>query len=318
MSDTLSFEMVNAQIDECYWSGDYVGALELATSHLNDFPDYRGLMIYWQLCMSARVEGSKGAVRVLKDALDEDFWFTEAILRESPSLAPLVGIPEYEQLIVRSAAMVAEDNEQPPESIVVEPKAHMESYPLLLGLHGNSMPALAARLAWEGLSEEGYLLAFPQSKQMGFWKADYVWNDRDVAVQEVSDYFETICEQYPIDRDRVVISGHSMGGQPAIWLALSGIIKAKGFITIGPYLPEEEIDAWDETIEAGKGSNIRGVIFLGEQDKSVPHEGIHKLAQRLNTEGKLCKIEIVPNEGHEITSEFRRRFPEALHFVAGG
>jgi dienelactone hydrolase len=318
MGSTFTFREVNEQITMLYQAGDYDGALALATRHIDDFPERRSEMIYWRLCMSARVEEAEKPIRILEQALDEGYWFGETVLRESPSLIPLVDIPAYEQLIARSAAMAAEDLDQSPELIIIPPEGRKGPLPLLLGLHENVGTSLSARSSWEGLGKEGYLLAFPSSSQPGFWKGGFIWDNRDIAKQEVSEHFASVCDQHEVDLERVVITGHSMGGQLAIWLALSRTIKVRGFIAVGPYLPDEEIDTWTELIEAAKASDMRGVIFLGEKDGDIPHEGVYRLAERLNAAGIACRVEMVPGEGHDITPEYQRRFPEALRFVAGG
>jgi predicted esterase len=317
MGNTPTFQEVNTEITERYQAGDYDKALALASRHLDDFPDRRVEMIYWRLCMSARVEEPEMAMRVLEQALDEGYWFSEAVLRESPSLVPLVGMPTYEELIARSAAMAASDMEEIPRSVVIPPEGRTGPLPMLLGLHENVGTALSAQTTWGGLGEEGYLLAFPSSSQQGFWKGGFIWDDRDAAVRDVSAHFAAVCEEHQVDADSVIITGHSMGGQLAIWLALSGTIKARGFITVGPYLPDEEIDTWGEMVESAKGSGMRGVIFLGEKDGDIPHEGVYALSERLNAAGIDCKVEFVPGEGHAITPEYQRRFPKALRFVAG-
>jgi predicted esterase len=317
MGNAPTFQEINAEITERYQAGDYDKALALASRHIDDFPDRRVEMIYWQLCMSARVGGAEMAIRILEQALDEGYWFSEAVLRESPSLIPLVGMGAYEELIVRSAAMAASDMEEIPRSVVIPPEGRTGPLPLLLGLHENVGTALSAQSSWGELGKEGYLLAFPSSSQQGFWKGGFIWDDRDAAVRDVSAHFASVCDQHQVDAGSVIITGHSMGGQLAIWLALSGTVKARGFITVGPYLPDEEIATWEEIIESAQESGMRGVIFLGEKDGDVPHDGVYTLSERLNTAGIACKVEMVPGEGHAITPEYQRRFPKALRFVAG-
>src|SRR5258705_473372 len=81
----------------------------------------------------------------------------------------------------------------------------------------------------------GCLVALPQSSQP-MSAGHYGWNDRGWAVREITQHVTTVREQSPIDLERIVVAGFSMGGGLAAWLALSGTLAVRGFIGVGPFL----------------------------------------------------------------------------------
>ncbi len=314
MPDVLTFNELQESLIQCFQEGKYTEALDLATAHLDRLPDYRADLNYWRMCAAARLEKHELAIKILEETLGGGDWYSEPVLRRSPSLQPLNGIPEYERLIERSVALWAAEQEKDHGLIVVEPEGQNKPYPLLVALHSNMARPSAARDSWIGLSDRGWLLAFPQSR-LAMWKGAYAWDDRDTVVPGVVEDLKTICERYPVDLERVVLAGHSMGGQLATWLALSQAIKARGFIVVGPYLPEEEISQWDEIIRGVKGSGLRGVFIFGDADDSIPHDMIYALCDKLKAQGLDCRVEKHSGLGHDFVPEIKQSLPAALDYV---
>ena len=106
-----------------------------------------------------------------------------------------------------------------------------------------------------------------------------VWDDLEIASQEVHHSYAALLDKFAVDRGRTVTAGHSMGGEVAIWLALSGTIPAAGFLAVGPSGPNmnqpESWQVWiDQAVQrqAGASGALRGCVIAGEADTSCSIE----------------------------------------------
>jgi predicted esterase len=318
----LTFSDLETQLFQLYQSGEYAQVLALSTREASRFPTQAWRVTYWRICMASLLGETTLALQLLEEALEAGFWYAEAQLREDPDLQPLQGLPRFEQLVEVCQKRHAEAQAQAvPVLLALQPEggcqAGLQPCPLLLALHGNNRNAEGSVGFWRSAVSKGWLLALPQSSQVR-GPDGYVWNDRDWAVREIPEHYATLCEQYAIDPDRVVVAGFSLGGELAIWLAMSGTIQARGFIAVGPGGPYmNEPDKWVPLIEASQGSGLRGYLVVGEQDVFC-YEGTQVLAALLKSRDIPCELEVHPNLGHDFPPEFQQSLTRALEFVLQG
>jgi predicted esterase len=318
----LTFSEFQTQLYQLYQKGEYAQALDLVTRAASQFPTEGARTYYWRICMASLVNETVLAFQLLQEALEAGFWYAEAQLREDPDLQPLQGLPQFERLVEVCRKRQAEAQAQAvPALLALQSEggcqAGLQPCPLLLALHGNYSTAEKSVGFWRSAVSKGWLLALPQSSQAG--RSDgYVWNDRDWAVREMQEHVVALCEQYAVDPHRVVVAGFSLGGELAIWLALSGTIEARGFIAMGPGGPYmREPDNWVPLIEASQGRGLRGYLVVGELDVFC-YEGTLALAALLKSRDIPCKLEVHPNLGHDFPSDFQQSLPRALEFVLQG
>lgn len=315
----LTFSDLETQLFQLYQNGEYARALDLVTREAGRFPTEARLVCYWRICMASLINETALALQLLEEALEAGFWYAEAQLREDPDLRPLQGLPEFERLVEICRKRQAEAQAQAvPALITVQPEdqaqAGPQPCPLLLALHGNNGTAENSAGFWRSTVSNGWLLALPQSSQVR-GPDGYAWNDRDWAVREIQEHVAVICEQYAVDPNRVVVAGFSLGGELAIWLALSGTIKARGFIAVGPGGPYmNEPDKWVPLIEASQGRGLRGYLVVGEQDIFC-YEGTLALAELLRSRDFPCELEVHPNLGHDFPADFQQSLSRALEFI---
>jgi acetyl esterase/lipase len=69
----------------------------------------------------------------------------------------------------------------------------------------------------QGLADEGYAVWSVEYRRVGDDGGG--WPDSFLDVGEGVDYLRALAREYPLDLDRVVISGHSAGGAFALWVA---------------------------------------------------------------------------------------------------
>ncbi len=317
--NNLTFSDLQTQLYQLYQSGEYAQALDWATCAASQFPAEGVRTYYWRICMASLINETALALQLFEEALEFGFWYAEVQLREDPDLQPLQGLPEFERLVGVCRKRHAEAQAQAaPDLITLQPEgqcqADLQPCPLLLALHGNYGTAEDSVGFWRSAVSNGWLLALPQSSQVG--RSDgYVWNDQDWAVREIQEHFATLCEQYAVDPDRVVMAGFSRGGELAIWLALSGTIEVRGFIVVGPGGPYmNEPDKWVPLIEASQGRGLRGYLVVGEQDVFC-YEGTQVLAALLKARDIPCELEVYPNLGHDFPPDFQQSLSRALESV---
>ena len=315
----LTFSDLETQLYQLYQSGEYAQALDLATREASRFPTEAWRVTYWRICMASLMNETALALQLLEEALGSGIWYAEAQLREDPDLQPLQGLPQFEQLVEVCRKRQAEVQAQAaPALITLQPEgqcqAGLQPCPLLLALHGNTKTAENSLGFWRSAVSKEWLLALPQSSQVR-GSDGYVWNDRDWAAREIQEHYAILCEQYAVDPDRVVVAGFSLGGELAIWLAMSGTIEARGFIAVGPAGPYmREPDNWVPLIEASQARGLRGYLVVGEQDVFC-YEGTQALAAMLRSRNIPCELEVHPNLGHDFPPEFQQSLIRALEFV---
>jgi predicted esterase len=269
--------------------------------------------------MASLINETALALQLLEEALEAGLWWAEAQLREESDLQSLQGLPQFEQLVEVCQKRHAEAQAQAvPVLLTLQPEggcqAGLQPCPLLLALHGNDQTAEGSVGFWRSAVSRGWLLALPQSSQVR-GPDGYIWNDQDRAVREIQEHYATLCEQYAIDPDRVVLAGFSRGGELAIWLALSGTIEVRGFIAVGPGGPyTNEPDKWAPLIEASQGRGLRGYLVVGEQDIFC-YEGTQALAALLKSRDIPCELEVHPNLGHDFPPDFQQSLARALEFL---
>jgi predicted esterase len=319
LMNNLTFSDLERQLYQLYQSREYAQALDLATRAASRFPTEAWTVYNWRICMASLINETALALQLLEEALKAGLWYAEAQLREDPDLQPLQGLPEFERLVEECRKRQAEAQAQAaPDLITLQPEggcqAGLQPCPLLLALHGNHKTAEGSVGFWRSAVSEGWLLALPQSSQVG-GPDGYVWNDQDWAVREIQEHYATLFEQYAVDPDRVIVAGFSRGGELAIWLALSGTVEARGFIAVGPGGPfTNEPDKWVPLIEASRGPGLRGYLIVGEQDVFC-YEGTLALAELLRSRDFPCELEVHPNLGHDFPPEFQQSLSRASGFI---
>ncbi len=315
----LTFDDLQTHIQALYRQGDYAAALELATEQATNFPEHYHLLAYWQMCMAARTEQAGLALNVLDELLESGFWYGETLLRKSPSLASLQGMPEFEDCVRRSRDLQEKDARLLFPLLTVRSSgrcsAGQEPCPLLVGLHANASTAQASVNFWRAAARNGWLTAIPQSQQ-AMWKGAYVWDDREASEAELVKHMQALQTKYAVDPRRVVLAGHSLGGELAVWLAIKGIIPCEGFIAIGPGGPlMDDVENWTVILQENPRPRLRGYVITGQEDHTISQENVRILVEILNEAGIATELEEVPDVGHDFSPEYEDSLLRGLNFI---
>jgi dienelactone hydrolase len=319
MDDFPTFHLLHARIQALYADGDYGAALELATEGSANFPEQFPLLYYWQICMAARTGQPELALSRLDELLERNFWYSETLLRKSPSLLPFQGQVEFEKRVQRCQKLQDQEEARQYPLLVLRSNGRCAAgeapCPLLIALHANASTAQASVEFWQAAAAAGWLVAIPQSTQ-AMWKGAYVWDDRALTEQELVRHFHSLLDRYAIDPERVVIAGHSMGGEMAVWLAVKNILPVQGFIAVGPGGPlMDEVENWTAVLKLDPNQVLRGYLIFGQEDDTINQENIHTLAKILNQAGIDTELEEIPGASHDFAEEYADSLLRGLDYL---
>lgn len=320
MSD-ITFEQLSEQIESHFTSGAYTEGLALADRYAPQFSAAHPVLDYWRACLAARLDQPDRVVSILENALAQGTWYGEGLLRDSPSLEPMQGLPAYERLVDISRQMQAKDPAEAMPMLVVRPESECRSTehpcPLLLFLHSNTDTAAANLEYWGAAPQHGRLLALPQSSR-AMWAGAYSWNDHESAAEDILPLYDKLTAQYALDSAQTILAGFSMGAEVALWLALARRIPARGFILLGPGGPfMDNIERWAPLIKESQDSGLRGAIITGLADKTIPHDNVRALVTALNAAGIPTHHEEHIDLAHEYPPNFDERLLHALEYING-
>lgn len=315
-----SFDSIYHRLQQLYATQEYAQALTLSSRAIEEYPEQRTVLDYWRMTMAARTGAVDLALIILAEALDRGEWYSDLLLRRSPSFQPMLDDPRFELLVARNQQIAEQDHAREYPLFTLRPEGRCASggppCPLLIGLHAGGTTAHTSLPFWAPGAAAGWLVAAPQSSQ-AIWKNAYVWNDREFAESDVQKHFATLRQTYSLDLRQIVVAGHAAGGELAIWLALRGSIEMSGFIAIAPGgMFMDDLEEWQSLLEAGIPPGLRGYIIVGKDDASIPHENIHKLTDNLNLSGVECILETIPGLEHEFDPEYTPAIVRALEFLS--
>ena len=314
-----TFDELYSQLQELYHAEEYLAALDLATQAVEQFPEQRTVLDYWCMTLSARTGNPQQALSILQAALDSGCWYSELLLRRSPSLKALQGSPEFEGLIARNQEAAEQDQQTHFPLFTLRPQGKCHSggppCPLLIGLHTNGGNVQSSLDFWKPAATNGWLVAAPQSSQ-AIWKGSYVWDDRAVAEAEVKKHFMVLGERYAVDAKRSILAGHSLGGELAIYMTLNGSVAARRFLAIGPAGPfMDDLNEWEPLLHENPIQGMRGYVITGELDSTISHININNLVAVFNQVGIPTRLETIPDAAHAYNSAFDAAILRALEFL---
>ncbi|OGV38954.1 MAG: phospholipase [Lentisphaerae bacterium GWF2_49_21] len=166
------------------------------------------------------------------------------------------------------------------------------SSPLMIFLHGmgergeylESIKKVGPPKLIESGKEIPFIVVSPQWPDKSGWKAD-----------KLKSLFDDVVSKYNVDKDRVYLTGISMGGFGTWTFATS---NPELFAAIVP------ICGGGNPKEADKIKNLPIWIFHGAKDVTVKPERSEEMYKALQKAGaKEVKLTIYPNAGHDSWSE---------------
>ncbi len=316
-----TFTELYNQLQILFQEKEYPSAIRLATEGLEQFPDRRPVLDYWRITLTARNGDDAGALAVFKDALDHGSWFSEILLRRSPSLETIREDPQFEALLLRNQQIAETDQEAHFPYYILRPEGKCRSggtpCPLLIGLHTSGGVVQSSIDFWKPAASLGWLVAAPQSSQ-ALMKGAHIWDDREITEQEIKKDYASLIEHYTINPWQTILAGHSSGAETAIWLTLKGSLEVNSFLAIGPTGPFiDDLEEWKDLLTENNRSRLRGYIITGELDEIISHDQTATLVEMLNQAGVETDLEIVSGAEHDYVPDYEPAIRRGLNFLTG-
>ena len=227
-----------------------------------------------------------------------------------------------------------DDTEQPYAIYLPKDFSAKKKYPLVISLHGaGSNHRLNLRRVF-GRSNQGEENDVEASRYFPAWDdVDFIvasplargtMGYQGVAEKDVYDVLADVKSRFPIDDDRVYLTGLSMGGGGTLWLGLS---RPDLWAAIAPVCPAPPSDTGELAINA---LNIPVHFFQGGDDPVVKPEGTREWVRKLKEFGTAVEYTEYPGVQHNSWEDayrngsifkwfakFRRnRFPDRVRFTA--
>jgi predicted esterase len=240
---------------------------------------------------------------------------------------------------VRTGAQVlgfhstVDDSDQPYALYLPPSFDPAKRYPLVVSLHSEdsnqrlNMRQLFGMPARYGEADPPDMRYFPVTRAVDFivacpW-ARGAMGYQGIAEQDVYDMLADVERRFPVDEDRVYLTGISMGGGGALWLALS---RPDVWAATAPLCPLPPLGAWEGAVNA---SNLAVRLFQGEIDPIVAPEKSRAWQRRLLDVGVAADYIEYPSVRHNVwdfayrngaifdwfAPLVRHRFPERVRLV---
>ncbi len=255
-------------------------------------------------------------------------------------LLPLVcAPPAAAQMYVPGAQVLTffsdiDDSDQPYALYLPKGFDPARKYPLVISLHGAwsnhrlNLRRVFGRGNRPGETDVEATRYFPAFRDVDFIVASPyargTMGYQGIAEKDVLDVLADVKRRFPIDEDRVYLTGLSMGGGGSLWL---GLTHPDTWAAIAPVCPAPP-PGTDEL--APNALNVSLHFFHGDQDNAVPVDvsrAWHKRLVNLGTDVEYIEYPGVRHNSWELAykdgsifdwfaKHKRNRFPERVRFVS--
>ena len=169
-------------------------------------------------------------------------------------------------------------------------------WPLILYLHGGSLRGadvesvrkLGLPHKLENEPNFPFVVVSPQCSPGEIWT--------DVAA--LTALINRVQADYRIDPDRIYVTGHSMGGRGALYLAYRLPHRFAAVLALSPLSP---ITAWKENL-----AKVPLWIFHGKADTRTPVAETEELVREIEAAGGHPRLDILPERDHFILDIYDR------------
>lgn len=305
-------DATRAKID----AGDRAAALAILAGAEVALPLHAGHIYSWRAALLSELGRADAALDVLDEALAVGCRFKAEWLRDDRRLAPLRGLAQFDDIVDRAASRYARMQAEARPSLEAftptTPRPAPRGYPTLIALHGNNSNVAETEPYWKSAVRIGWLVALPQSGEVGTSPNSFTWNDRDRTLAEVEQHLHSLRERSLVDDRAVVLAGFSMGALQALALVLTRRFSARGVLSVGAYLPH--IREFSGLVESGNAAGVRFYIVVGTKDPSG-YDGAKQLATELERAGVDVVLDARAALGHAYPPDMDDTLRRALTFM---
>lgn len=171
-----------------------------------------------------------------------------------------------------------------------------DRWPLILYLHGGSLRGDdITQMRKLGLTEKvesdpnfPFIVASPQCPK------GEIWTDVDA----LGAVLDEVARTHRVDQDRIYVTGHSMGGRGALYMAYKMPDRFAAVVSLAPLAP---ITAW-----ADKLSAVPLWLFHGPNDQFTPLREVEDLVHAMAAAGGHPQMTVLPGRDHYILDVYDR------------
>lgn len=254
------------------------------------------------------------AIAALEAAYAAGSRYKKEWLTGDRDLAPFATVPAFADLVARAHARYEEAAAlAKPRLTFAMPDTLPDAfgYPLLVVLHGNNSNAKETAPYWSSMADKGWVVAVPQSSEIGASPDAYTWNDRERTAGELDIHIERLKGATQIDTGRIVLAGFSMGGTHAIAFALTKRFTVRGVVSVCAWLGG--IDELQRLIEGGAGKMLRAYLVVGAEDAS--RDNTRALVDVMERHKIRAQLDEREGLGHDYPEDMEATLESALAFA---
>jgi acetyl esterase/lipase len=307
------FEDFQEHVFALYSDRHYEELHTLLDGAVERFPNRRSRVTYWQACVDSLLGEPRRALERLSRGADEGMFWPENSLHTDADLAAARALDGYDQMmkaVRRSAEWANSNRPEKPEVLLFAP----ESGPvrgLLIGLHMYTRSAAESVPHWRPATEEGLVVAVPESTQVG-GDGEPAWADPAVTARDVLLAREEALNRHPDAAAATILGGASQGGGRAAAIALTGDpFPCRGLVAVVSACPDVP-----DVASAARDAGARGLrAYLLTGDRDTTRDQVEHLYADLLAGGVQAKQEVVPDLGHGFPDDFPERLRRAVGFI---
>jgi dienelactone hydrolase len=307
------FEDLQKRVFALYANGRFAEIPELLDGAVDRFPNWRSRITYWQACIDSLLgEPERALERLRRGAVEGMFW-PENSLNTDPDLDAARVLAGYDQMVEavrRSAERGNVNRPEKPEVLLFAPKAGPVRG-LLIGLHMYARSAAESVQYWRPATEEGLVVAVPESTQVG-GDGEPAWADPAITARDVRLAREEALNRHPDAATATVLGGASQGGGRAAAIALTGNpFPCRGLVAVVSAYPDVP-----DVASAARDAGARGLrAYLLTGDRDTTRDQVTHLYDDLVAGGVPARQDVVPDLGHEFPDDFPMRLRHAIGFI---
>jgi predicted esterase len=296
---------------ELYRQERFWEAYQLVTSHMGRMPDCQAHLYDFRCSLACRAGKADIGMDVLREAvLEKGYWYGKKYLLEDQDMASLREHPGFSRIVELCERREREAKAGSRSELVTVRSEDRRACdrPLIVVLHGNMQNASIAREDWSSMMGTGYDLAFVQSSQVTF-SGGYVWNDLETGKRDLLAQWQALRSRGTLDGREAIIAGFSAGSRLSLFSVLNDLIKVRGMVLVGPWLPE--LQEWKGRIPELRSKVAWTYAMCGENDpECLPMA--RGLAELLEAAGAPSELRTIPGLDHDYPSDFGAKLIEFM------
>ena len=295
-------------------AGDLTAAISVLERERGAHPRHLGYSYLIEARLRAASGEGENAIAVLERALAEGCRYRREWLLEDTKLAPIADLSAFKALADRAQHAYDEAARTAKPTLMFAMPDTLPTafgYPTLMVLHGNNSNAKVTAPLWSNMADRGWVVAVPQSGEIGMSPDAYTWNDADRAAADLEAHFQRLKRATEIDTSRIVLAGFSQGATVALLLAFRKRFTVRGVVSIAPWMPNSA--EMRGLVEGGAGRMVRVAVVIGERDASL--QSARELDALFKQKGVRATLDERAGLGHDYPDDMDATLQRALDIV---